>query len=116
MTNTPLQNLNRRRARIRSRVSGTPQRPRLSVKISQIHVTAQIIDDTSGRTLVAASTIGAKDAKGTMTERAAWVGTHIATAATAHKIKQVVFDRNGKLYHGRVHALASAARAAGLEF
>lgn len=116
MTNTPLQNLNRRRARIRSRVSGTPERPRLSVKITQLHITAQIIDDQHGRTLVSATTIGAKDAKGTMTERATYIGNHIATAAKAKKIKQVVLDRNGKLYHGRVHALAEAARQAGLEF
>jgi len=116
MTNTPLQKLNRRRARIRSRVSGTPERPRLSVKVTQAHVIAQIIDDTKGRTLAAVTTIGAKQATGTMTERATWVGTNIATAAKAKKIKRVVLDRNGRLYHGRIHALAEAARSAGLEF
>jgi large subunit ribosomal protein L18 len=116
MTHTTLQQLNRRRTRIRARIAGTAQRPRLSVKISQAHVVAQLIDDTSGRTLAAASTIGTKAAQGTMTERSAWVGGQIAVAAKAKKIKQVVFDRNGRLYHGRIHALAEAARNAGLEF
>jgi len=109
-------NRTHRRARIRSVVSGTAVRPRLAVFISNTHVTAQLIDDEAGKTLAYVSTVGAKAAKGSMTEKAAWAGTEIATAAKASKIKAVVFDRGGKLYHGRVAALADAARAQGLEF
>lgn len=104
-----------RKARIRSVVSGTAERPRLTVTVSNLHVSAQLIDDVSGKTLASATTIGQK-ATGTMTEKAAEVGTDIAAKAKAAKIRQVVFDRNGKLYHGRVKALAEAARNAGLEF
>jgi large subunit ribosomal protein L18 len=78
-------------------------------------VTAQIIDDTKHATIAYISTVGQK-AAGTMTERATWVGTEIAKKAKAAKVKQVVFDRNGRLYHGRIKALADAARAGGLEF
>lgn len=113
-TNT-LQHLNRRRGRVRAKISGTPERPRLSVKITLNHVLAQVIDDTTGRTLAAASTVGA-NRQGSMTERAAWVGAEIAAKAKTAKVKQVVFDRNGRLYMGRLHALAEAARKAGLEF
>lgn len=115
MTNLTLATLNRRRARVRAKVSGTPARPRLSVKITLAHIIAQVIDDTTGRTLAHASTIG-KDVKGSMTDKATWVGERIAAAAKAQNIKQVVFDRNGRIYHGRLHALAEAARGAGLEF
>ncbi len=107
---------NRRHARVRSRVVGTSARPRLSVTISLTNIRAQVIDDTTGRTLAAVSTVGNKEAKGTMTERAAWIGTQIAAAAKAKKVKQVVFDRGGRIYHGRLHALAGAARKGGLEF
>jgi large subunit ribosomal protein L18 len=85
------------------------------VKITLSHVVAQLIDDTTGRTLVGVTTVGA-DVKGSMTEKATWVGEKIAAAAKAKKIKQVVFDRNGRIYHGRLHALAEAARQNGLEF
>jgi large subunit ribosomal protein L18 len=115
MSQTTLTKLNRRRARVRATVSGTAARPRLSVKITLTHITAQLIDDVAGATLAHASTIGS-DAKGSMTEKAVWVGEHIATAAKAKKIKQIVFDRNGRIYHGRLHALAEAARQNGLEF
>ncbi len=111
-----LNNRARRQGRIRSVVSGTAKRPRLSVFISNLHVTAQLVDDTSHKSLGYATTVGQKAAKGTMTEKAAWVGTEIAAQAKAAKIKTVVFDRGGKLYHGRVAALADAARKAGLEF
>jgi large subunit ribosomal protein L18 len=114
--NNTLQQLKRRRARVRATVSGTTERPRLSVKISLRHITAQLIDDTTGTTLAYISTVGHKDAKGTMTEKAVWIGEHIAAQAKAKKVTKVVFDRNGRIYHGRLHALAEAARTAGLEF
>jgi len=115
MINHTLAQLNRRRARIRARVSGTPVRPRLAVKISLTNITAQIIDDTKGHTLAYVTTVKS-DAKGSLTEKAVWVGKEIAKVAGTKKIKQVVFDRSGRIYHGRLHALAEAARAAGLEF
>jgi large subunit ribosomal protein L18 len=105
-----------RKRRIRAVVAGTAERPRLSVHVSNRNVSAQLIDDEAGKTLGYVSTVGQKDAKGTMTERAEWVGTEIAKKAKTIKVKSVVFDRNGRLYHGRVKALADAARNAGLEF
>lgn len=111
-----LHNRDQRKRRIRARVSGTAQRPRLSVSVTNLHVTAQLIDDTAGKTLGYVTTVGQKSLKGTMTEKAAWVGEEIAKQAKASKVKAVVFDRGGKLYHGRVAALADAARKAGLEF
>lgn len=105
----------RRTNRVRSQVKGTADRPRLSVKISNLHVSAQIIDDSTSKTIVGYSTAG-KKAKGTKTEKAEVVGTEIAKLAKAKKIKKVVFDRGSKLYHGRVKALADAARKEGLEF
>ncbi len=115
MNNTLLQQLNRRRARVRARVTGTPERPRLSVRITLRHIVAQLVDDTTGRTLAYVTTIRS-DAKGNMTERAIWAGEQIATHAKKAKISRVVFDRGGRIYHGRLHALAEAARKAGLEF
>lgn len=109
-------NLIRRKHRIRSVVTGTTERPRLSVFVSNKHVSAQLIDDTKHHTIAAITTVGQKAATGTMTEKAAWVGAEIAKKAKTAKVKAVVFDRNGKLYHGRVKALADAARAGGLEF
>ena len=105
----------RRRDRVRAKVSGTPERPRLSVSITGKHITAQIIDDTKGTTMAYATTVKAK-ATGTMTEKATIIGEQIAASAKKHKITKVVFDRGGKIYHGRLHALAEAARKAGLEF
>lgn len=113
--NTTLQQLQRRRARVRARVSGTAERPRLSIKITLTHIVAQLIDDTKGETLVYVTTVG-QNIKGTMTERAIWAGETVAKAAKAKKISKAVFDRNGRIYHGRLHALAEAARQAGLEF
>jgi large subunit ribosomal protein L18 len=110
-----LHNRAQRKTRIRSVVSGTAERPRLTVTVSNLHVSAQLIDDASGKTLGSATTIGQK-LKGTMTEKAAKVGEDIAAKAKTAKVKKVVFDRNGKLYHGRVKALADAARNGGLEF
>lgn len=111
-----LQNRMQRKRRIRSTVSGTTERPRLSVHVSNLHVTAQIIDDSTHKTIVAVSTVGQKAATGTMTEKAAWVGAEIAKKAKVAKVKTIVFDRGGKVYHGRVSALADAARKEGLEF
>jgi large subunit ribosomal protein L18 len=105
-----------RKARIRAVVHGTTERPRLTVTISNLHVTAQIIDDSAHKTLAYSTTVGQKKLTGTMTEKAAWVGTEVAKKAKAAKVTQVAFDRNGRIYHGRVKALADAARAGGLEF
>lgn len=111
-----VQNLRRRKNRVRAVVSGTSERPRLSVFVSNKHISAQIIDDTKHVTIAQISTVGQKAATGTMTERAVWVGTEVAKKAKSAKVRQVVFDRGGRLYHGRVKALADAARAGGLEF
>lgn len=104
-----------RKARVRARVHGTAERPRLTVTISNKHVSAQIIDDERQHTLVSATTVGSKST-GTMSELAAIVGTDIAKKAKKAKITTVVFDRNGRRYAGRLSALADAARKEGLEF
>ena len=111
-----IQNRDRRKGRIRAVVSGSPERPRLSVFISNTHITAQVIDDSTHKTLAYVTTVGNKAAKGTMTEKAVLIGTEIAKLSKTAKITKVVFDRGGKLYHGRVAALATAARENGLEF
>lgn len=108
-------NQSRRAFRTRSRLQGSAQVPRLSVNVSLHHVSAQLIDDIEGRTLVAASTVGQKITAKTMAEKAAWVGEQIGEKAKSAKIKQVVFDRGAKKYHGRVAALADAAREKGLK-
>lgn len=108
--------LARRKTRIRKVIEGTTERPRLSVFISNTHISAQIINDSEQKTIAAVTTIGSKSAKGSMTEKAAWVGQEIAKKAKAAKVTTVVFDRNGKLYHGRIKALADKAREGGLEF
>jgi len=110
-----LLNKSLRKNRVRSRVIGTAERPRLTVTISNKHVSAQIINDEVGHTLVSATTVGTKQA-GTMTEQATFVGTEIAKKAKKAKITTVVFDRNGRKYAGRLGALADAARKEGLEF
>ena len=104
-----------RKNRVRSKITGTSERPRLTVTISNKHISAQIIDDTKHHTLAASTTIGAKQT-GTMTEQAAFVGSDIAKKAKKAKITAVVFDRNGRQYAGRLGALADAAREGGLEF
>ena len=110
----------KRQSRVRRNIRGTEERPRLSVFRSSKHIYAQIIEDQSGKTLAAASTVS-KDISGDLkfsgnVEAAKAVGTAIAKIALDKNIKQVVFDRNGFLYHGRVKALADAAREAGLTF
>ena len=110
-----LQNRNLRKSRVRAKISGTTVRPRLSVTISNTHVSAQLIDDEKQNTLAAATSVGQK-ITGTMSEKAAKIGTEIAKKASKLKIKEVVFDRNGRQYAGRLKALADAARKEGLEF
>lgn len=104
-----------RAKRTRAKINGTSERPRLTVSFSNLHIVAQIIDDTKGKTLVYATTVGSK-MTGSKTEKAALVGAEIAKKAKAAKIKKVVFDRGSKLYAGRMSALADAARKEGLEF
>lgn len=110
----------RRHYRVRQKVSGNNSRPRLCVFRSLNHIYAQVIDDSQGHTLVTASSLDTEvksDSKGkTKTERAGLVGTLLAKRATGKKIKQVAFDRGGFKYHGRVKALAEAARKGGLKF
>ena len=108
----------KRHERIRLHLAGTPARPRLAVFRSLNHIYAQVIDDASGRTLAAASTVE-KELKGsssTKTEEAAVVGRLVAERAKAAGIQRVVFDRAGFRYHGRIKSLADAAREAGLDF
>ena len=109
------QTAQRRAYRVAAKIHGTAERPRLAVHVSNLHVSAQLIDDQTGKTLAAASTVG-KKIEGTMTEKAVAVGKDIAAKAKKAKLKQVVFDRSSKKYHGRVKALADAARAEGMEF
>lgn len=108
----------RRKLRIRRRISGTSERPRLTVFRSAKHIYAQVIDDVAGATLAHVSTLtkDLKGADGTKTDEAKKVGAAIAKALLAKGIDKVVFDRNGYLYHGRILALADAAREAGLKF
>ena len=101
--------------RTRAKIHGTAERPRLSVKITNKHITAQIIDDDKKATLAYATTVGSK-ASGTKVEKAAKIGKEIAEKAKKAKIKTVVFDRNGYLYHGIVKAIADGARKAGVQF
>jgi large subunit ribosomal protein L18 len=112
----------RRQARVRKRVSGTPERPRLNVYRSLNHIYAQVIDDINGVTVAAASTVdselkaAASLSDKSRTERAALVGKTVAERALDAGIKEVVFDRGGYKYHGRIKALAEASREAGLKF
>lgn len=101
--------------RTRSKIHGTAERPRLTVHISNKHITAQVIDDDKQSTLAYATTVGTK-ITGTMTEKASKIGTEIAKSAKKSKVQKVVFDRGSKLYAGRLSALADAARKEGLEF
>jgi large subunit ribosomal protein L18 len=110
----------RRKFRIRHKISGSPERPRLTVFRSAGHIYAQVVDDAAGTTLAAASTLS-PDLKGSIgdadkTSQAKKVGALIAKICAERNIGQVVFDRNGYLYHGRIKALADAAREAGLNF
>jgi large subunit ribosomal protein L18 len=101
--------------RIRKKISGTPARPRLTVFRSNRHIYAQVIDDLAGRTLASASTLE-EGVEGKQTERSGLVGKRLAERAREAGIEQVLFDRNGFRYHGRVRALADGAREGGLQF
>jgi large subunit ribosomal protein L18 len=112
------ESLARRKRRVRNKISGTPERPRLSVFRSLKHIHAQIIDDQAGATLAAATTLEkglAEGGTGNLAAAAA-VGKALAERAVAKGVSQVVFDRGGRPFHGRVKALADAAREAGLDF
>ncbi len=110
----------RRHRRVRTKVNGTPERPRLNVFRSSKHIYAQVIDDQSGKTLVAASSLDSQLRseldRGSNCEAARKVGSLLANRAVDKGIKNVVFDRSGYLYHGRVKELADGAREAGLNF
>ena len=101
--------------RTRAKIHGTAERPRLTVHISNLNITAQVIDDDKQATLAYATTVG-KKLKGTKSEKAAEIGAEIAKAAKKANINKVIFDRGSKLYAGRMSALAEAARKEGLEF
>jgi large subunit ribosomal protein L18 len=103
----------KRHRRVRGKISGTAERPRLNVFRSNTNIYAQVIDDVAGVTLASASSL---KLSGTKTEQAAAVGEAVAKAAVAKGVTEVVFDRGGYLYHGRVQALAEAARENGLKF
>ena len=106
----------RRHARVRAKIYGTAACPRLCVYRSNKNIEAQLIDDVKGMTLASSSSMGLKLANGSNIDAAKLVGKDIAEKALAKKIKKVVFDRSGYIYHGRVKALAEAAREAGLDF
>ena len=119
MINRPNTNAQRlkRHKRVRGKISGTPERPRLNVFRSETNIYAQVIDDVSGKTLVSASSLEKDFAcEGTKTDAAKQVGQMVAERAKAAGITTVVFDRGGYVYHGRVAALAEGAREGGLEF
>ena len=118
MINKESKNVSRvgRHARVRAKISGTADCPRLSVFRSNKHIHAQIINDVEGVTIASASSVSMKLANGGNIEAAKQVGEAVAKAAIAAGITKVVFDRSGYVYHGRVEALADAARAAGLNF
>lgn len=113
---TPRELRIRRHTRLRKKVSGTPERPRLSVFRSNVHIYAQVIDDVAGHTLAAASTVEKESSDGTKTEQASAIGKLVAQRALDAGVTKVVFDRGGFHYHGRIKALADAAREAGLSF
>ena len=107
----------KRHARVRGKISGTPERPRLSVFRSENHIYAQIIDDVAGNTLCSASTVEKSfEGNGSNCEAAKKIGNIIAERALAKGIEEVVFDRGGYIFHGRVAALAEGARESGLKF
>jgi large subunit ribosomal protein L18 len=113
---TVRQKRERRHRRVRGKISGTDERPRLAVFRSNRGIFAQLVDDATGRTLAGASWIGLKGFKGDKSAQAKEVGKQVAAAAKKRGIEAVVFDRGGYLYHGRVKALADAVREGGINF
>ena len=113
---TVRQKRERRHRRVRGKVAGTGERPRLAVFRSNRGIFAQLVDDATGRTLASASWVGLKGFKGDKSAQAKAVGKQVAAAAKKRGIEAVVFDRGGYLYHGRVKALADGAREGGLKF
>ncbi len=109
-------NFLRRKNKVRAKISGTSQRPRLSVFRSNKYIYAQVIDDLKGITIASASNLSKEGQKAGKTEQAKKVGEEVAKRALAKKVKKVVFDKSGYKYHGRIKALADAAREGGLEF
>jgi large subunit ribosomal protein L18 len=107
-------NLALRKGRVRSKVSGSADRPRLSIRVSNRHIHTQVIDDTKSATLVSASTVGLKS-KEALSEQASKLGSDLAAKLKKAKISRVVLDRNGKKYHGRIKALAESLRKEGVE-
>ena len=112
----PLVRYEFRKLRSRRKVFGTPERPRLSVYRSSKHIYAQLVDDVKGHTLASASTVEADGKAGATVDSAKTVGKQIAEKAKTIKVQQVVFDRGGHPYHGRIKAVADGAREAGLQF
>ena len=111
------QRRNRIKRRVRKNITGTAETPRLTIFRSNKEIYAQVVNDNDGKTLASVTSLGNKDAsKGSKLEQAATVGKLIAESATKAGVESVVFDRNGYLYHGRVKALADAAREGGLKF
>jgi len=113
---TPRQLRERRHRRVRRKISGSAERPRLVVHRSNRGIEAQLVDDAEGRTLAAASSLHAKSKNGSKTDQASEVGKALAERAREAGVETIVFDRSGYLFHGRVKALAEAAREGGLKF
>ena len=113
---TPRQLRERRHRRVRRKISGSAERPRLVVHRSNRGIEAQLVDDAEGRTLAAASSLHAKSKSGSKTDQASEVGKALAERAREAGVETIVFDRSGYLFHGRVKALAEAAREGGLKF
>jgi large subunit ribosomal protein L18 len=113
---TRLTGRDRRRRRIRKKISGSPERPRLTVFRSNKHIYAQVVDDLAGATIAQASSLGREGEPSKKLDTAAAVGEAVAAACASKGVQKVVFDRNGYMYHGRVRALADGARKGGLQF
>jgi large subunit ribosomal protein L18 len=112
---TKISQKTRRQLRVRYHIRGTTKRPRLSVHISNRHISAQLIDDVNSKTLASVTSNNKETDKMTMSQKAQWVGAELAKTATRHKISSAVLDRRGRLYHGRIKILADSARQNRLE-
>lgn len=105
----------KRQHKVRTSIKANSIYPRLTVKVSNRHISAQIIDDSQDKSIIGVSTVGKKFESKSLKEQAEWIGSEIANKAKSKKIKKVAYDRGGKLYHGRIKAVADSARKAGLE-